>query len=83
MQAEFYLKAEDKEAGIFRYYNIILLPTLFKDLSLVITYGRTGHKERQRSIQFIDTQLLAKEFKLILSKALLQKVLSSFRVSKN
>ncbi|MBN9344246.1 MAG: WGR domain-containing protein [Candidatus Paracaedimonas acanthamoebae] len=70
MQAEFYLKAEDKEAKIYRYYNIILLPTLFKDLSLVITYGRTGYKERQRSIQFIDTQLLANKFKEILKSRL-------------
>lgn len=70
MQAEFYLKAEDKEVGIFRYYNIILLPTIFQDLSLVITYDRIGHRERQSSIQFIDTESLAIKFKDILNSKL-------------
>ncbi|AIL13638.1 hypothetical protein IM40_09320 (plasmid) [Candidatus Paracaedimonas acanthamoebae] len=70
MHAEFYLKAQNKEVDIFRYYHIIVMPTLFKDWSLLIANGRIGRKARQRSLLFTDLNLLIKKIKQILHKRL-------------
>ncbi|MBN9344566.1 MAG: WGR domain-containing protein [Candidatus Paracaedimonas acanthamoebae] len=70
MHAEFYLKAQNKGAGIFRYYHIVVMPTLFKDWSLLIANGRIGQKARQRSLLFTDLNLLIKKIKQILNKRL-------------
>jgi predicted DNA-binding WGR domain protein len=70
MHAEFYLKAQDDEVGIYRYYNLSIVLTLFKEYALCIAHGRIGLKARQRSLCFTQIQDLAKTLKHILNKRL-------------
>ena len=70
MHAEFFLRAQNEEVGIFRYYHIVVMPTLFKDWSLLIANGRIGQKARQKSLLFTDLNLLIKKIKQILNKRL-------------
>lgn len=48
------LRAIDPDKNIFRWYEIRLIQDLFREWSLVLSYGRIGSKGRTKTISFKD-----------------------------
>lgn len=70
MYAEVYLKANDYSKHIHKFFHIRVTQSLFKDWVIWVSYGRIGHKARERKYFFLEPKELIKKYKQLMNKRL-------------
>lgn len=70
MYAEVYLKANDYSKHIHRFFHIRVSQSLFKDWVIWVSYGRIGHKARERKYFYLEPTELIKKYKQLVNKRL-------------